>query len=92
MNDEKVLSGMIDSETGKLVSREEILKESLDMLSNVCCFLYELEDKEGIAFAFMADTALRYGQAIYYEKDPRRSEEDYLLDEDMLERRKRKSL
>ncbi len=75
MTDEKILSGMIDSETGKLVPEEEILKESLGLLADACCFLYELESDQGIALACMVDAALRYGQAIYYDRDPRLSEE-----------------
>lgn len=77
MNDKKLSNGMIDHETGVQLTDEEILKEGMNHLSEACCFFYELYGDEYIALGFMADAAIRYGQAIIKGRDPRLSEEFY---------------
>lgn len=56
---------MIDSATGKEMTDQEILKESLDMLANVVAFLYETESFEGQSCAFMCDSLIKYMQVVY---------------------------
>lgn len=65
----------MNDEKGNVLSEEEVLKDALNHLSETCCFAFELDGPEGIAFAVMCDNALKYGQAILNERDPRLSEE-----------------
>ncbi len=62
-------------ENGKKLSEKKILYAALEHLSEACCLLFELESDAGIAAAFLADSTLRYAQAIYNNHDPRLSEE-----------------
>lgn len=50
---------------GKEMTEKEMIKESLDLLSDACCFLFETESDVGQSLAFMVDSALKYGQVIY---------------------------
>lgn len=63
----------MQDENGKEMSDEEITQIGVDLLSDACCFLYEVEDEQVIALAFMVDSALRYAQAIMNDRDPRLS-------------------
>jgi len=65
----------MQDENGVVLSEEEMLKESCDLLASACELLFEIESPEGIAAAFLADSTLRYTQAILHGNDPRLSEE-----------------
>lgn len=65
----------MNDENGHILSEEEAFKYALDHLSECCCFAFELDTDQGIAFGVMVDNALKYGQAILNERDPRLSEE-----------------
>lgn len=58
-----VINGCYD-ENGKLMTEEDKLREALDMLGDVSCLLYETETVEGIAAAFMVDSAVKYLQVV----------------------------
>lgn len=53
------------NENGKEMTEKEIIKECLDLVSEVCCLLFETESKESHAAAFMADNLIKYLQVIY---------------------------
>jgi hypothetical protein len=62
---------------GTEMSDKEIMKVALDHIADAACFLFEINSDEGIAAAFMCDTLLHYVSAIYKDRDPRLSEDDY---------------
>jgi len=65
---------MID-EKGVELSDRDLLRGGLELIADACCQLYEIESAEGHAVAYMADAVLRYGQAVYNDRDPRLSPE-----------------
>ncbi len=67
---------MID-ENGNEMSEKVIIKESLDLLSEVCCLLFETESPEAIAAAYMADSLIKYLQCIYRDDDVLLASTDY---------------
>ena len=52
-------------ENGKELSEKEIIHEILSQLSNICCFAFELESDQGQSFAWLIDSAIKYGTIIY---------------------------
>lgn len=62
-------------ETGKEMSEKELMTYALNYIAEACGILFEIETPEGMALAFMADSVLRYGDAIKQGRDPRLSEE-----------------
>ena len=59
---------MID-ENGVKLSDDELIKNALDHLAEACAFLFETEDREGHALAFMVDSALKYGEVVRRGED-----------------------
>jgi hypothetical protein len=59
------------------MDEKEIIIESMTLLSEACCNLFELKSPEGKALAFMVDSALKYAQVIYRDDDPLLAAADY---------------
>lgn len=64
-------------ENGKKLSEEEILQEALNLISDACCLLFEIESPEITPLAFMTDAVLKLGQVIRNGDDPRSAAADY---------------
>ena len=51
-------------ENGIEMTEDQILEEACELMSEVCCLLYETTEEASHAAAFMADSCLKYLQAI----------------------------
>jgi hypothetical protein len=71
-------------ENGKELSEKELIKDALGLLSEACVPLFETESIEGQALAFMVDSALKYGQVVYRDKDVLSAAADYNSFEEKL--------
>ncbi len=67
---------MLD-ETGRELTEKELLKEALELMSDVCCLLFETESTQGHACAFMADSLIKYMQVVYRDDDVLRAACNY---------------
>lgn len=56
---------------GRPATVGEVWKIGLDHLAEACGAFYDIETEEGIAAAIMADSAFRYANAIFQDRDPR---------------------
>jgi len=65
------------NENGIEMTEKEILKEALDLMSDVCCLLYETQSDKAVAAAFMADSLIKYLQVIYRDDDVLSAAADY---------------
>lgn len=57
------------NEHGIEMTEKEIIGESLKLMADVCCLLFETETDEGHAGAYMADSLLKYLQVVHREDD-----------------------
>ncbi len=64
-------------ENGKHMSEKQLLKEALDLIADACCLLFETEEPESQAAAFMTDSVLKYLQVIYRDDDVLLASADY---------------
>lgn len=64
-------------EHGNIMTEKQILKITLDLLSDICCLLYETESDASIAAAYMADSLMKYIQVIYRGDDVLLASADY---------------
>lgn len=64
-------------ENGNKVLDKELYKSALDLISEACCLLYEIETTEGRYAAFMADAALRCAHAAMDDHDPRDTDNEF---------------
>jgi len=64
-------------ETGNEMTESELLKESITLISNVCCLLWETRNPDSHAAAIMADSLLKYLQVIYREDNVLKAFVDY---------------
>lgn len=64
-------------ENGNEMSDKDIIKESLDLMSDVCCLLFETNSDQAIAAAYMADSLIKYLQVIYRGDDVLSAAADY---------------
>ncbi len=67
----------MQDEHGAEISDEELLREGLNYLGEAASFLFEIESDAGKAIAFMVDNAIRYGEHLWNDRDPRCSQEYY---------------
>ncbi len=79
-------------ENGNDVSEKDTIKAALDHLAEACCFAFETETDTGHAFAFMIDSAIKYGQCILRDDDVLSASADYTAYENDIYLRKRKHL
>lgn len=49
---------------GEKLSDDELIKTALDHMAEALCFLFETQDREGQALAFMLDSAIKYGTVV----------------------------
>jgi hypothetical protein len=56
-------------EDGHKMTEKEILKESMYLMTEVNCLLFETTTDNGIAAAWMADSLIKYLQVIYHGDD-----------------------
>jgi len=52
-------------ENGNEMTEKDILKDSLELMADVCGLLFETNSEECHAAAFMADSLIKYLQVIY---------------------------
>lgn len=79
------------NENGKKMTEKEILKESLDLMANVLCLLFETKSHKSVAAAFMADSLIKYLQVIYRGDDVLRASADYTAyEEEVFQRGSKK--
>ena len=79
----------MNDENGNKLSDKDILKASLDNLSDACCLLYELEDETYHSLAFMVDSCLKLGQVLHRDDNILSASTDYDAYEEMVCERKR---
>ncbi len=65
------------NENGIEMPEKDILQEALELMSHVCCLLFETESDKAVAAAFMADSLLKYLQVIYRDDDVLSASADY---------------
>lgn len=51
-------------ENGIEMTEDQLLEEALNLMSDVCCLLYETENETSHAAAFMADNLIKYLQVV----------------------------
>ncbi len=83
---------MIDDETGLEMTEKDILKEALELMSEVLGLLFETKTTAGNSAGFMADSLIKYLQVIYRDDDILLASADYTAYEEEVSARKRKHL
>ena len=64
-------------EHGIEMDEKKILRESMDLMSDVCCLLFETESDKAHAAAFMADSLIKYLQVIHRDDNVLSASADY---------------
>lgn len=70
------------------IGEKEILKEALDQLGNILCFLYEVKSPEAVAATFMCDSLIKYMQVIHRGDNVLSATSDYTQYEEEVFQRK----
>ena len=74
---------------GLKMTEKEILKEALELMSEVCGLLFETETLVGHSAGFMADALIKYLQVIYRDDDILLAAADYNAYEEEVYSRKK---